>query len=198
MLETTYPVKDHFSRVIENRACPGVFMLNSAMKVLWADRRAWELCRAIDPHRTAMGSGRQLPKAVQAIGEKALQLLADGNSRNPDSPLIRKLIKGSGGSLLVCGFGVPFNKDPQHSQLLILIEQIGRRGIAAAQQAKEIFKLTQREVEVVQHLLKGWSNKQIAYDLKLKEQTVKEHIQRIMAKTRSQSRTGILARVLLL
>jgi len=199
MPETAYPVKDHFSRVIENRACPGVFMVNSTMKVLWADRRAWELCRAIDLNRAATkGPGRQLPKAVQAIGEKALQLLADGYSRNSDSPLIRKVIKGAGASLLVCGFGLPFNKDPQQSQLLILIERIGRRGIAAAQQAKEIFKLTQREVEVVQHLLKGWSNKQIAYDLKLKEQTVKEHIQRIMAKTKSQSRTGILARVLLL
>ena len=198
MPETTYPVKDHFSRVIENRACPGVFIVNSTMKVLWADRRAWELCRAIDHNRTAKGSGHQLPKAVQAVGEEALQLLTEGYSRNPASPLIRRIIKGAGGSLLVCGFGLPSNKDPQHSQLLILIERVGRRGIAAAQQAKEIFKLTQREVEVVQHLLKGWSNKQIAYDLKLKEQTVKEHIHRIMAKTKSQSRTGILARVLLL
>jgi DNA-binding CsgD family transcriptional regulator len=198
MPETTYPVKDHVSRIVENRACPGVFMVNSTMEVLWADRRAWELCRATDPNRTAKGSGRQLPKAVQAIGETALQLLTEGYSRNPDSPLIRKIIKGTGGSLLVCGFGLPFNKDPQHSQLLILIERIGRRGTAAAQQAKEIFKLTQREVEVVQHLLKGWSNKQIAYQLKLKEQTIKEHVHRIMAKTKSESRTGILARVLLL
>jgi len=162
------------------------------MKVLWADRRAWELCRAFDPNRTAKESGRQLPKAVQAIGEKAFQLLTEGNSRNPDSPLIRKMIKGAGGSLLVCGFGLPY------SQLLMLIERIGRRGTAAAQQAKEIFKLTQREVEVVQHLLKGWSNKQIAYQLKLKEQTIKEHVHRIMAKTKSESRTGILARILLL
>jgi DNA-binding CsgD family transcriptional regulator len=198
MPETTYPVRDHFSRIIENRACPGVFIVNSTMKVLWADRRAWELCRAIDHNRPAKRSGRQLPKAVQAIGEQALQLLNEGYSRNPYSPLIRKITKGAGGSLLVCGFGLPFNKDPQQSQLLILIERIGRRGIAAVQLAKEIFKLTQREVEVVQQLLKGWSNKKIAYDLNLKEQTVKEHIQRIMAKTKSESRTAILARVLLL
>jgi DNA-binding CsgD family transcriptional regulator len=198
MPETISPVRDHFSRVIENRSCPGVFMVNSTMKVLWADRRAWELCRALDHDRAGEGSGRQLPKVVQALGEKALELLNEGDNRNPDSPLIRTIVKGAGGSLLVCGFGLPFNKDPQQSQLLILIERIGRRGIAAAQQAKEIFKLTQREVEVVQQLLKGWSNKQIAYDLKLKEQTVKEHIQRIMAKTKSESRTGVLARVLLL
>lgn len=197
MPETTYPVRDHFSRVIENRTCPGIFMVNSTMEVIWADRRAWELCRAIAHGRTAKGSG-QLPKGVQALCEKAMQLSKEDRKSTSDSPLIRKIINGTGGSLLVCGFGLPCNKDPQQSQLLILIERIGRRGLAAAQQAKEIFKLTQREVEVVQQLLKGWSNKQIAYDLKLKEQTVKEHIHRIMAKTKSESRTGVLARVLLL
>ena len=197
MPETTYPVRDHFSRVIENRTCPGIFMVNSAMEVIWADRRAWELCRAIARGRTAKGSGGQLPEVVQDLCKTAMQLKEERKS-TLDSPLIRKIIEGTGGSLLVCGFGLPFNKDPQQSQLLILIERIGRRGLAAAQQAKEIFKLSQREVEVVQHLLKGWTNKKIAYDLKLKEQTVKEHIQRIMAKTNSESRTGILARVLLL
>ena len=198
MPETTYPVRDHFSRVIENRTCPGVCMVNSSMDVIWADRRAWELCRAMTPGRTAKGSGRQLPEVIQALCEKAMQLLKEDRKSTSDFPLLRKIINGTGGSLLMCGFGLPFNKDPQQSQLLILIERIGRRGLAAAQQAKEIFKLSQREVEVVQHLLKGWTNKKIAYDLKLKEQTVKEHIQRIMAKTNSESRTGILARVLLL
>ena len=198
MPETTSPVRDHFSQVIENRTCPGVCMVNSSMDVIWADRRAWELCRAMTPGRTAKGSGRQLPEVIQALCEKAMQLLKEDRKRTADSPVIREVIEGVGGSLLVCGFGLPFNNDPQQSQLFIVIEWIGRRGVAAAQQAKEIFKLTQREVEVVQQLLKGWSNKQIAYDLKLKEQTVKEHIQRIMAKTKSESRTGILARVLLL
>ena len=198
MPETTYPVRDHFSRVIENRTCPGIFMVNSTMEVIWADRRAWELCRAIAHGRTAKGSCRHLPQVVQVLCEQAMQQLKEDRKSTLDSPLFRKIIDGTGGSLLVCGFGLPFNKDPQQSQLLILIERIGRRGLAAAQQAKEIFNLTQREVEVVQQLLKGWSNKKIAYDLKLKEQTVKEHIQRIMAKTKSESRTGILARVLLL
>ena len=198
MPEMTAPVRDHFLQVIENRTCPGVVIVNSKMEVIWADRRAWELCRAIGYDRTANRSGRQLPKVVQSFCEKALQLVKEDRKRISDTPVIRKIIEGTGGSLLVCGFGLPFNNDPQQSQLLIVIEWIGRRGVAAAQQAKEIFKLTQREVEVVQQLLKGWSNKQIAYDLKLKEQTVKEHIQRIMAKTKSESRTGILARVLLL
>ena len=61
---------------------------------------------------------------------------------------------------------------------------------------KELYRLTQREVEVVKNLLKGWSNKEIANELRLTKQTVKEHLQRIMSKTKTTSRTGILARVL--
>jgi DNA-binding CsgD family transcriptional regulator len=186
------------SRVVENRTCPGIFMLTSTMKVVWADRRAWELCRAVDDHGTARGIGLQIPPILQALCTKALKVLDKGHSENSESPLIRKIIKGAGGSLLVCGFGVPHPKDPQQFQLLILMEKVGRRRKAAVQQAQDIFKLTQREVEVVQHLLKGWSNKEIAYQLKLKEQTIKEHVHRIMAKTKSSSRTGSLARVLLL
>jgi hypothetical protein len=32
-------------RVAQTRACPGIFMFDASKKLLWADRRAWELCR---------------------------------------------------------------------------------------------------------------------------------------------------------
>jgi DNA-binding CsgD family transcriptional regulator len=203
MVEIANLTRDYSSRVAENRACPGVFMFNASMKVLWADRRAWQLCRSITELKGG-GRQREVPRAIKELGQRALMLLDSHPKKTLDSPVIRKIFKGAGGSLLACGFGLPNIKDPQRppdperSRLLILIEQIGRREEAAAQQAKEIFRLTQREVQVVQQLLKGWSNKEIAFELRVTEQTVKEHLQRIMAKTKSSSRTGILARVLFL
>jgi DNA-binding CsgD family transcriptional regulator len=197
MLETVQTSKDYSSRVAENRACPGVLMFNVAMRVLWADRRAWALLRAVDDRDK--GSPRtRVPTTIKEIGEKAFALLKEGRIKKTDSPLIRKIVNGAAGSLLICGFGLPDTREPGQSRVLMLLERIGRREEAAAQQAKAIFRLTEREVQVVQHLLKGWSNKAIAYELKLSEQTVKEHVQRIMAKTKSASRTGILARVLFL
>jgi ribulose kinase len=94
---------------------PGVLMFNVSMKVLWADRRAWDLLRAINQHDKGKNPGARIPKAIKEIGEKALAVL-----------------------------------------------------------------------------------KAIANELSLKQQTVKEQLQRIMAKTKSASRTGILARVLFL
>ena len=198
MLATVQASKAYSSNVAENRACPGILMFNVSMRVIWADRRAWDLLRAMNRYDKAKNPGARIPEAIKEIGERSLAVLKQGRVKRMDSPLIRKIINGAGGSLLVCGFGLPDTQEPEQPRLLMLLERIGRREEAAAQQAKAIFRLTEREVQVVQHLLKGWSNKAIAYELSLKEQTVKEHLQRIMAKTKSASRTGILARVLFL
>ena len=175
-------------------------MLDAGMKVVWADRRAWELCQRFNANRGTKPQGKgysgRIPKALKELSAKARTILKEGK-QSLDSPLLRKSISGPNCSLSVCAFGVPA-EEPESSRLLILVEEIGRQEEAAALQAKEIFGLTQREVQVMQHLLKGRSNKAIAYELKVAEQTVKEHLQRIMAKTKSTSRTGILVRVLLL
>ena len=62
-------------------------------------------------------------------------------------------------------------------------------------QAKEKFQLTNREQSVIEHLAKGWTNKEIANALSITEQTVKEHINHIMRKTNSTTRTGILVHI---
>ena len=92
-------------------------------------------------------------------------------------------------------FGLP-EQDGSKSRILITIEELGRRQEAIIEQATELFRLTAREVAVVEHLLKGWTNKEIANALKVTEQTVKEHIKHIMAKTKTSTRTAILVQVL--
>jgi DNA-binding NarL/FixJ family response regulator len=49
--------------------------------------------------------------------------------------------------------------------------------------------LTERETEVLQLLAQGQSNKQIARNLSVSEQTVKTHVSRVLAKLGVQSRT---------
>jgi DNA-binding NarL/FixJ family response regulator len=52
--------------------------------------------------------------------------------------------------------------------------------------------LTARETTVVQHLLKGWTNKEIANEMRLAEHTVKVHFKHIAEKTGASSRIGIV------
>ena len=62
-------------------------------------------------------------------------------------------------------------------------------------QAKEKFQLTNREQSVLEHLAKGWTNKEIANALQISQKTVSEHIKQIMRKTNSTTRTGVLVHI---
>jgi len=53
-------------------------------------------------------------------------------------------------------------------------------------------RLTRRELEIVRHIAKGSANKQIALQLDITEQTVKNHIASIMSKLDANNRTHIL------
>jgi DNA-binding NarL/FixJ family response regulator len=56
----------------------------------------------------------------------------------------------------------------------------------------EGFLLTPKEKSVVEFLLKGLTNKEIAEATGVKVQTAKEHIKHIMEKTKTTTRTGII------
>jgi len=75
------------------------------------------------------------------------------------------------------------------------MEEVTQRRERSPEKARERFHLTAREHEVVGSLAKGHTNKEIANALGITEQTVKEHIKHIMEKTRSTTRTAVLARI---
>jgi DNA-binding CsgD family transcriptional regulator len=82
---------------------------------------------------------------------------------------------------------------PQGSHILIFLEEALLPKGLSLEQIKVYFQLTEREQAVVQSLCKGLTNKEIAVELGIAEQTVKEHVKNIMAKTGVTTRTGILA-----
>ena len=58
------------------------------------------------------------------------------------------------------------------------------------------YHLTEREQMVIIYLMLGFTNKEIANRINLSEYTVKEHLKRIMHKTQTTTRTGLLARMI--
>jgi len=58
------------------------------------------------------------------------------------------------------------------------------------------YKITRREVDVLQMLLRGAATEEIAGSLHIAETTVQDHIKNIATKTGSRSRAEIVARVL--
>lgn len=67
------------------------------------------------------------------------------------------------------------------------------REFARTREAKELVgvmnPLTQREIEILQHVAEGLANKEIAHKLSISERTVKNHLSNIMEKLHVNSRT---------
>jgi DNA-binding CsgD family transcriptional regulator len=181
--------------IADKRMGPGILMLSSSMQLLYSDRRIWELFGKV---KTQEGKAQHgvLPPAVEGLCSEIIKLLQVRTAaKDWEHFRVKRVVGDPVQPILLSGVGIP----EQHggkSRVLITVEALGRRQEVMIEQAKELFRLTTREVSVVQHLLKGWTNKEIASALTVTEQTIKEHIKHIMAKTQTTTRTGILVHVL--
>ncbi len=83
---------------------------------------------------------------------------------------------------------------PNVSHIMILIEKVSQ-GVRIGEMADSAM-FTQREQEVVELLLEGKTNKEVAVCMNIGEYTVKDHVKRIMKKLNVTTRAGIVARIL--
>ena len=82
-------------------------------------------------------------------------------------------------------------------RLTLLNEQLvqARRGIGGPQPGRGDSKLTPRELEVLERLVTGRSNKEIAADLGISPRTVEVHRARVMAKMKAKNVVELLQAV---
>jgi DNA-binding CsgD family transcriptional regulator len=182
--------------IVDKRIGPGILMLTGTMQMLYRDRRSSELCGQINRDQNGAAANGVLPLAVADICAEIMKALkARSRAQEWEHLRIKRVIGDPSRPVLLCGLGVPDRNGIQDSRILLIMEEIGRREHNVADQAKEIYNFTDREVAVVQNLLKGWTNKEIANELSVTEQTVKEHIKHIMEKTKTTTRTGVLVQI---
>ena len=187
---------DSTDSIVDKRIGPGILMLTSSMQMLYRDRRSWELCAQINRYHNGKSATGVLPPVVADLCAEIMKALRERtDAKDWEHFRLKRVIGDPNHPVLLCGLGLPDRNGIQDSRILIIMEEVGRRQNTAAEQAKETFHLTDREVAVVQNLLKGWTNKEIANELGVTEQTVKEHIKHIMEKTKTTTRTGVLVQI---
>ncbi len=181
--------------IAERRAGPGILILTTSGHLLYKDRRVWELCTALG--KDGDTTMKMLPAPIQEVySEVNKLLLVRTDAKDWEQFRVKRVFETAERRLLLSGLGLPDRHGLEQSRVLITVEEIGRRPRPAAEYLKDVFRLTDREIMVVHDLLKGWTNKEIATDLGVTEQTIKEHIKHIMAKTKTTTRTGILVQVI--
>jgi len=76
------------------------------------------------------------------------------------------------------------------TQVVAEFNRLSQSGSLTSEERRLASQLSQREVEILRHLVRGMSNKEIAAALSLTEGTVKNHMTRILEKLQVPDRTG--------
>jgi DNA-binding CsgD family transcriptional regulator len=189
---------DHKKSMAVPQAVPGIMLLTASMQLLYKDQRAGELCQQIIRSQDGKTAHGVVPPAVVSLVHQIRKTLTvRTDPKDWEQIQLRCVVNTLHSSVLLCGTALI---DQTYGEKRILIV-MNETGISAWQdkvlvQAREKFHLTARETMVVHHLLKGWTNKEIANKMRVAEQTVKEHLRHISKKTRATTRTGIVMKII--
>jgi DNA-binding CsgD family transcriptional regulator len=172
---------------------PGLLVFTGSLQLVFINREAWELSSRLTQCSNGLVAQGVLPAEVTELSERSCRLLRErGDGKDCAQLQLVRVSRPSSESVLFRAVGIPHADGLQRSLILIFMEAIGRQEGGIAKQVKWKFGLSDRQAAVVEHLLEGLTNKEIANRLGIAEQTVKDHMKRVMEKTRTTTRTGAL------
>jgi len=176
--------------IAEQRTGHGILIVSANGQVLMMDQRASDFCRQMkDVTDKAAGA---LPLLVVKLLKEIAELQQlRSHAKDWEDFKLKRVIRGREGKILVTGIALPAtvgHKSPLTA--LLTMDVITQRSMPPRR--PEEFHLTPKERSVVDFLLKGYTNKEIAEATGVKVQTAKEHIKHIMQKTKTTTRTGII------
>ncbi len=182
--------------IAERRSIPGVMLFAGTGEVLFMNAEAEVLSRQIMAARYEAGAQEVLPTEILDLCVSLRNLLENEDQENSEGQHeLRRVAGDLPTPVLLRGFPLAPHSPDDDACMLVLMEKIGRERRIVSDQAKDQFRLTDREVEIVKYISEGWTNKEIAHHLEISEHTVKEHVRHLLKKTKSTTRTGILAQI---
>jgi DNA-binding CsgD family transcriptional regulator len=173
----------------DQRAGHGILIVTPRGRILWTDTRATELCQQMPGMAEALEGALPLP-IVKMVKEIAELLELRNHSKDWEAFNVMRIIKGREMHIFVAGIGLPAGVGHEtETTVLLTLDVIAPRKSVSRLQA---FQLTAKEKTVVELLLQGSTNKEIAEAIGVTVQTAKEHVKHIMEKTKTNTRTGLV------
>ena len=173
-----------FTDIINKRAIPGLLIIDADYRLLYANREALEIIfgRPEFATRNASESQRHMPEEIVELCEQLKRKDAIFDSTSSKVPGCEILDATSGNS---CSLRVSFiNKpagggDKQQQHIIVLIEKIVERHEVDLPKAKEDYALSKREVEILECVCRGLTNREIAETKFISQYTVKTISERL-------------------
>lgn len=160
---------DEIIKVILHEMPVGLIVLDQKMKVLFRNRRAKGFIKTHGLPPPIRATAKEIMKTIGAPGLKV--------SSAEDIYLTGRL-PGSQ-NIWTCRFGAGEFPGP-HVSVWLSEQATSRRSYV--EKIRKNFSLTRRETEVLEHVLKSLKASDIAVQLNISQQTVKEHLSRIYRK----------------
>jgi RNA polymerase sigma factor (sigma-70 family) len=181
---------------VYKRSNPGLLLFNLSRQLLQINTEGLELCAALNQSRLLIKATGVIPHEVFKVIDAVTQVLRnDHDAKIWDQFDYRWVVGESTYPMLVRGLAIPDTTSLLNTRILVMMERVGTRQAANVQQVFQEYQLTDREQNVLQQLLKGLTNKEIANNLGISEQTVKDHFKRLMHKMKVSTRTALLSRL---
>jgi DNA-binding CsgD family transcriptional regulator len=175
----------------------GVILFNSMGQLLFMNKEAQTYIRQLHPLALGKTGGCLIPPDIHSVVRDLIsRLLECDHPKDCEWIQAERLFFSSDQGLLLRGFCIPDEPMATNSRVLVTIEKLHQRIACPDISVQDRYHLTQREQMVIIYLMLGFTNKEIANRLILSEYTVKEHLKRIMQKTKTTTRTGLLARMI--
>jgi DNA-binding CsgD family transcriptional regulator len=139
----------------------------------------------------------KLPIEINDVFQDLKELLKKSNNGDAqhEDVQIKEALTIEKENYLCRGICLSNGNEITKAKFLIMLEKLKIRRNGSSELAKQAFCLSEKQMEIVNLLFKGYTNKEIANSLHIAEPTVKGHLQLIMAKMHVTTRTGILSKV---
>lgn len=176
---------------------PGILVVTPGLRLVTLNAEAQQIMDELVSAETGMRAKGVFPSQFRELCRKvAKDLSANRDENHLDTSTLAKTIKVGNGTLSLTCFPIVHSYNPGDATIVLFMwrgQNLNEETIALA---KKRFNLTIREVTVLECLTKGMTNKEIAKELHIVEQTVKDHVKNIMQKTHSKTRTGLVSQIL--
>lgn len=176
----------------------GLIFFNSRGQLLFMNNEAQAFIRLLQLLANKENGTCLIPENIHTLVRDLIDRLKTcDHPKDCESIEVEKLCLASDQWLLLRGFCIPDEPLAQNSRFLIIMEKLNQKKLEYPDaNIQQRYHLTEREQMVITYLMSGFTNKEIANRLNLSEYTVKEHFKRIMYKTKTTNRTGLLARMI--
>jgi DNA-binding CsgD family transcriptional regulator len=186
------------SQSLRQQGSTGVILFTSTGQLLFMNTEAQAFTRQLQPLSTRENGACLIPEQIHTVVRDLIdRLMHCDHPKDCESIQVERLCFANDQRFLLRGFCIPDEPLTRNSRFLVIIEQLNQQKVECPDaNMQQRYHLTEREQMVIIYLMLGFTNKEIANRINLSEYTVKEHLKRIMQKTQTTTRTGLLARMI--